>query len=217
MPEVALRLGVRFVIECSVRFRNANLRISTQLIDAASGHVLWSGRFDRRRDETVGLQEDIARRIISELEPELTRAEIAYIHRQRPENLDVWAHYHQATGSIALHGWGRDAVAEARSQLQKRIALDPKFALGHALYALLTTLSINFGLLLNTESWVDEALVAANHAVRLDDGSSAVLGYAGCALCDLGQHALGTEAFIKPWKSTPVMPRLKLRWGLCGS
>ena len=74
MPEVALRLGVRFVIECSVRFRNANLRISTQLIDAASGHVLWSGRFDRRRDETVDLQEDIARRIISELEPELTRA-----------------------------------------------------------------------------------------------------------------------------------------------
>lgn len=71
MPDVALQLGVRFVVEGSVRLSNANLRISTQLIDAASGHALWSGRFDRRKDEAVDLQEDIARGIISELEPAL--------------------------------------------------------------------------------------------------------------------------------------------------
>ncbi len=193
VPDVALQLGVRFVVEGSVRVSNANLRISTQLIDAASGHVLWSGRFDRPRDEAVDLQEDIARGIISELEPELTRAEIAHIHRQRPENLNAWAHYHQAIGSIALNGWGSDAVAEARSQLQKSIALEPVFGLGHAHYALLTALSITMGLLPNTADWIEQALGAANHAVRLDDGSSEVLGYAGCAMCDLGQHDRGIE------------------------
>ena len=89
-----------------MRLSNTNLRISTQLIDAASGHVLWSGRFDRRKDEAVNLQEDISRGIISEIEPELTHAEISHVHRQRPENLDIWAHYHQPIGSIALNRWG---------------------------------------------------------------------------------------------------------------
>ena len=203
VPDVALQLGVRFVVEGSVRMSNANLRISTQLIDAASGHVLWSGRFDRRRDEAVDLQEDIARGIISELEPELTRAEIAHIHRQRPENLNAWAHYHQAIGSIALNGWGSDAVAEARSQLQKSIALEPVFGLGHAHYALLTALSITMGLLPNTADWIEQALGAANHAVRLDDGSSEVLGYAGCALCDLGQHDRGIEVLHQALEIDP--------------
>ena len=203
VPDVALQLGVRFVVEGSVRLNNANLRISTQLIDAASGYVLWSGRFDRRRDQAVDLQEDIARGIISELEPQLTRAEIAHIHRQRPENLDVWAHYHQAIGSIALDGWGRDAMAEARSQLQKSIVLESTFGLGHAHYALLTALSITMGLLPKTPTWVEQALSAANHAIRLDDGSSEVLGYAGCALCDLGHHARGIEVLHQALEIDP--------------
>ena len=203
VPDVALQLGVRFVVEGSVRVSNDVLRISTQLIDAASGHVLWSGRFDRTRNEALDLQEDIARGIISELEPELTRAEIAHIRRQRPENQDVWAHYHQAIGSIALHGWGKEAVAEARSQLQRSVALDPLFGLGHAHYALLTALSLNLGQLPNAAGLVEEALGAAEHAIRLDDGSSEVLGYAGCTLCDLGQHARGIEVLHQALEIDP--------------
>ena len=203
VPDVAVQLGVRFVVEGSVRMINDALRISTQLIDAASGHVLWTGRFDRQRDEAVDLQEDIARGIISELEPELTRAEIAHIRRHRSENQDVWSHYHQAIGAIALHGWGKDAMAEARAQLQKCVALEPVFALGHAHYALLTALSINLGLLPNVASLVEETLGVANLAIKLDDGSSEVLGYAGCALCDLGQHARGIEVLHQALEIDP--------------
>ncbi len=193
VPEVAHQLGVRFVVEGSVRLKNDGLRVSTQLTDAASGRVLWSGRFDSSRSEAVDLQEDIARGIIAELEPELTRAEIAHIRRQRPENLDAWAHYHQAVGAIAMQGWGKGGMAEARSQLQKSVALDPAFGLGHAHYALLTALARNIGLLPDSASLVIDALAAANHAIGLDDGSSEVLGYAGCALCDLGQQDRGVE------------------------
>ena len=193
VPEVALQLGVRFVVEGSVRLTNDVLRVSTQLTDAASGRVLWSGRFDSRRDEAVDLQEDIARGIISELEPELTRAEIAHIRRQRPENQNAWAHYHQAIGAIAIQGWGAAAMAEARSQLQKSVAFDPTFGLGHAHYALLTALARNIGLLPDSSGLVSDALDAANRAIELDEGSSEVLGYAGCALCDLGHHVRGIE------------------------
>lgn len=193
VPEVARQLGVRFVVEGSVRLVGDALRVSTQLIEAATGLVLWSGRFDRCRDEAVDLQEDIARGVMSELEPELTRAEIAHIRRQRPENQDAWAHYHQAVGSLALQGWSRDAMAEARLHLQTSVALDPAFGLGHAHYALLTGLSMNIGALPNDPDLVQEALGAARQAMALDDGSSEVLGYAGCALCDLGHHEQGLD------------------------
>ena len=195
--DVSLQLGVRFVVEGSVRSLNDVLRVSTQLTEAASGRVLWSGRFDSGRSEAIDLQEDIARGIMSELEPELTRAEIAHIRRLRPENQDVWAHYHQAVGAIALRGWGQDAMSEARSQLQKSVTLDPEFSLGHAYYALLTALSRNIGLLPDSAGLVADALAAANHSIALDDGSSEVLGYAGCALCDLGHHDRGIETLLQ--------------------
>ena len=203
VPVVAQQLGVRFVVEGSVRSHHDTLRIATQLIDAASGHVLWSGRFDRRRDQAADLQEDIARGIISELEPELTRAEIAHIRRQRPENQDAWAHYHQAIGSIALQGWGAEPMAEARSQLQKSVECDPEFGLGHAHYALLTALSMNLGRLPGDTGLVAEALDAARRAIDLDDGSSEVLGYAGCALCDLGHHVRGVEVIHRALEIDP--------------
>ncbi len=193
VPEVARQLGVRHVVEGSVRDAGGLLRIGTQLTDAATGRLLWSGRFERPREQAPLLQEDIARGLIAELEPELTRAEIAHIRRQRPENLDAWAHYRQAVGAIALQGWTREAMAEARAQLERAIARDPVFGLAHAHLALLTALSMNIATLPHDEERVAQALAAAERAIGLDDGSSEVLGYAGCALCDLGRHDRGVE------------------------
>ncbi|MDZ4290902.1 MAG: winged helix-turn-helix domain-containing protein [Hydrogenophaga sp.] len=203
VPDVAQQLGVRFVVEGSVRLVGDALRVSTQLIEAATGRVLWTGRFDRRRNEAVDLQEDIARGVMSELEPELTRAEIAHIRRQRPENQDAWAHYHQAVGSLALQGWGHDAMAEARQRLQTSVALDPAFGLGHAHYALLTALSMNIGAMPNDPGLALEALGAARQAMALDDGNSEVLGYAGCALCDLGYHEQGVDVLLRALEIDP--------------
>lgn len=203
VPEVARQLGVRHVVEGSVRSAGALLRIATQLTDAATGQLLWSGRFERARDEALLLQEDIARALIAELEPELTRAEVAHIRRQRPENLDAWAHYHQAIGAIALQGWTREAMAEARGQLQRALALDPAFGLGHAQLALLTALSMNIATLDQDEARVRETLAAAERAIALDDGSSEVLGYAGCALCDLGRHTRGVEVLQRAVELDP--------------
>lgn len=220
VPEVAQQLGVRFVVEGSVRLLNDALRVVVQLIDAATGHLLWSGRFDRQRDEAVDLQEDIARGIISELEPELTRAEMAHIRRQRPENQDVWAHYHQAVGSLALQGWSHDAMAEARQRLLTSVALDPSFGLGHAHFALLTALSMNIGALPNEPGLATQALGAARHAMALDGGSSEVLGYAGCALCDLGHHEQGVEVLHRALEIDPSNAQahvaLGASWALSG-
>ncbi len=121
---IARQFGARYVVEGSVRPMGDQVRVSTQLTDAETGRVLWSGRFESTRDQTADLQDDIARGIISELELELNRAEIALIRRQRPENINAWGCYRQALGAIALKGWNEGAMSEARAQLRRAVTID---------------------------------------------------------------------------------------------
>jgi len=193
LQDVARQLGVRFLVQGSVRPKADALRVSLQLIEAASGRILWSAQFDSLPSETVDAQETIARGIISELEPELTRAEIAHIRRQRPENLDAWAHYHEAVGALAAQGWSADGMATARSELRRSTLLDPGFGLSHGHYALLTIVAANIGMVPDTPNLRADVLASADEAIALDDGSSEVLGYAGCALCDLGHYKRGID------------------------
>ena len=190
---IARDLGVRYVAEGSVRTVGDVVRVSTQLIDAATARVLWSGRLDGRSDDTSDLQDGIARGVISELEPELTRAEIALIRRLRPENVDAWDCYRQGMGAIAMKGWTEEAMRESRTQLQRAFELDPSFALARALFALHSAVGSNTGLLPASIELAQEAQLAAEQAIALDDGSTAVLGYAGCALADLGYRDRGVE------------------------
>ncbi|KRC11972.1 hypothetical protein ASE11_00340 [Hydrogenophaga sp. Root209] len=197
LQDVARQLGVRFLVQGSVRPKADALRVSLQLIEAASARILWSAQFDSQADSladgAVDAQENIARGIISELEPELTRAEIAHIRRQRPENLDAWAHYHEAVGALAAQGWSADGMATARDELRRSTALDPNFGLSHGHYALLTIVASNIGMVPDTPDLRADVLASANSAITLDDGSSEVLGYAGCALCDLGHYKRGID------------------------
>lgn len=200
---IARQLGVRYIVEGSVRPTGDQVRVSTQLTEAESGRVLWSGRFERKRDVAVDLQDDIARGIISELEPELTRAEIALISRLRPENIDAWGCYRQAMGAMALKGWTEDAMSEAQSQFKRAFAIDPTFALAEAHFALVTAIGINTGLIQKSPTLTDEAHEAAERAILLDDGSAEVLGYAGCALADLGLHDRGVEILKRSLEIDP--------------
>jgi adenylate cyclase len=84
---IAQQLGVRYVLGGSVRALGGQIRLAAQLAETASGRVLWSGQFDTERNSAIDLQDEIARGIIVELQPALTRAEIAVIRRQRPENI----------------------------------------------------------------------------------------------------------------------------------
>ena len=203
LSEVAHQLGVRFLVQGSVRPTADGLRVTLQLVEAASARLLWSAGFASPADQTGDAQERIARAIISELEPELTRAEVARIRRQRPENLDAWAHYHEAVDALASKGWSADGLAAARAALQLSITRDPDFGLGHAQYALLTILAANIGMAPDTPDLRADVLAAADTAISIDDGSSEVLGYAGCALCDLGHFRRGLEVLRRALELNP--------------
>jgi adenylate cyclase len=138
-------------------------------------------------------QDEIALQIIRELEPELTRAELTLIQRQRPDNLDAWSRYRQALGTMALKGWNEEALAQTITHLRDAIALDPNFALAHAMAALLGAISANMSLVKDGLTARQQALRDAERAVALDPNASEVLGYAGCALSDIGELARGRE------------------------
>jgi adenylate cyclase len=144
-------------------------------------------------EETFDLQDEIARQIIRELEPELTRAELTLIQRQRPDNLDAWSRYRQALGILALKGWNEEALAQTITHLHSAIALDPNFALAHGMAALLNAISVNMSLVKDRSAAKQQVLRDAETAVALDPNASEVLGYAGCALSDIGELARGRE------------------------
>ena len=190
---IAQQLSVRYVLGGSVRALGGQIRLAVQLAETASGRVLWSGQFDTERSSAVDLQDEIARGIIVELQPALTRAEIAVIRRQRPENIGAWGCYHQAGGALAANGWNARSVQEARGFLRQALELDANFALARAQLALLMALAQNTALIEPSKSLHEEAVAAAELAIADDGGSSEVLGYAGCAISDLGDANRGAE------------------------
>jgi adenylate cyclase len=190
---IAQQLSVRYVLGGSVRALGGQIRLAVQLAETVSGRVLWSGQFDTERSSANDLQDEIARGIIVELQPALTRAEIAVIRRQRPENIGAWGCYHQAGGTLAANGWNARSVQEARGFLRQALELDANFALARAQLALLMALAQNTALIEPSKSLHEEAVAAAELAIADDGGSSEVLGYAGCAISDLGDANRGAE------------------------
>lgn len=190
---IARQLGVRYIVEGSVRPAADRMRVTAQLTEAGSGRLLWSNRFESGRGDTGDLQDGIARGIMSELEPELTRAEIALIKRQRPENLDAWGFYHQAMGAMSQKGWSNEGMSEARAHFQRAFTIDPGFSLARAHFSLITAVASNVGILPHTPDMLREALDQAEQAILQDDGSTEVLGLAGCTLADLGERERGMD------------------------
>ncbi len=197
--EIGRELGVRYVVEGSLRPIGERLRVTIQLIDAVSVNQLWAGRFVRAAADIFEVQDEITTAIVARLEPELTRAEFELIRRRPPADMDAWDYYRQASGVLALKGWHESTFWEGAELYRKAIALDPEFAPAHAALSLLLAI----GHMIGHVTEPDEALAEANRALALDSDSSEVLGFAGCALSDLGKTTRGIEILERAIERDP--------------
>jgi adenylate cyclase len=197
--EVGRQLGVRYVVEGSLRPMGPRLRIAVQLIDASTGQHIWARRFDHPVDTIYELQDDIAEAIVSYLQPELTRVEFELVQRRSPSNYDSWTCYQHASALLSLKGWREQTFKEAEGFYRKSIALDANFAPAYASLSLLLALGHLFGHI----SEPDEALTLAEKALELDSNSSEVLGHVGCALADLGHTDRGIEILEQAIQNDP--------------
>jgi adenylate cyclase len=189
---IGRELGVRYIVQGSMRLLPPHVRISVQLVEVDTGRQLWSHRFDVDRDRTPDLQDHIAHAVVAELEPQLTRAELTVIQRQRPDNLDTWSRYRKARSAITEKGWNEETAAEAIEELRRTIRYDPSFAPAYANFALLAAFAMNMSMIPDTPELRAEAKVAAERAIDLDPNSSEVVGLAGCAIADLGENERGS-------------------------
>jgi adenylate cyclase len=128
ITQVASELGVRYVVEGSVRKAGNRVRITAQLIDATSGNHLWADRFDGSLDDVFDLQDQITEQIVVAVEPEIQARERA--RRKPPERLDAWELVQR--GLSHFYRFNKSDRSEAIRLFQEAVALDPEFAAAHA-------------------------------------------------------------------------------------
>jgi adenylate cyclase len=131
IKDVGRRLGVRYVLEGAVRKASGKVRITCQLIEAATGAHIWADRFERDLTDVFALQDDITLAVVSAVQPELFQAEIAMASRRRPEDLTAYDLYLRATQQAVRST--RESLAEALRLVQRALELDPGFAAAAAL------------------------------------------------------------------------------------
>ena len=130
VPEMAEELGVRYVLEGSVRRAGGKLRINAQLIDAATGGHLWAERYDSGSEDVFSLQNQVIGRIATALEVTLTDSEKSQLDRIPTRNLEAYDYFQRAKRKFYL--WGTDNKRLALSLYQKALELDPEFAEAYA-------------------------------------------------------------------------------------
>jgi len=133
VKQVSRELGVRYVLEGSVRKAGNRVRITGQLIDAITGTHLWADRFDGSLEDVFELQDRVAISVAGVIEPTLRQAEIERARRKRPDNLDAYDLYLRAL-PFAYTSMPEDAD-KALGYVEQAIRLDPGFAVAHAIIA----------------------------------------------------------------------------------
>ena len=126
VKQVGRELGVRYVLEGSVRKSGRRLRITGQLIDALTGVHLWADRFDGDMEDIFELQDQVAAKIVGTIAPTLEQAEIERATSKPTDSLDSYDHY--LRGRWSFHRAGKDDIDEALRRFHKAIELDSRFS-----------------------------------------------------------------------------------------
>ena len=182
--EMYENVGVDYVLEGRLQSHDGGYRINVQLADAKSGFQLWGEQFSVRGPAAAALDRAITA-VIAKLEPQLYRAIYNTIRATGGEP-NAQELFLEASSILALKGWHPDSFTIAAGLLRRSCMLAADFALAYAYLALVIGLGNRIGLLGDQEKTRAEALKAAECALALDSMDSAVLGFAGCALADIG-------------------------------
>jgi adenylate cyclase len=186
IKQVGRDLGVRYVLEGSVRKAGDRIRVTAQLIEAESGNHIWANRYDRVLADIFDLQDEMQQAIATAVEPELAGAEYERASRKSPKNLDAWDLCQQAFWH--LNHRTREDAEKAAPLFEKAISIDPSLARAYAGYARLLVNTVGFGWGTDRDELVSRALSLASEAVRRDDRDSFTHDSLGRALAFSGEN-----------------------------
>jgi len=167
VQEIGRDLGVRFVLEGSIRKSGNRVRITAQLIDAENGGHLWAERFDRDLTDIFACQDEVVEKIVRELAVTLTQGEAQRVRRQGTTKIEAYEAY--LRGRQLLSRSTREAIAQARAMYRRAIELDPTYAVPHAGLALTGISNYVSDWTDDPGAELDEAERWARRALELDD------------------------------------------------
>jgi adenylate cyclase len=166
VKRVAHELGVRYVLEGSVRKGGNRVRITAQLLDAATGNHIWADRYDGELTDIFALQDEITKKVVAAIEPSLLEAEGIRSQHRSPEDLGAWDVVMQAN-SLFWRLTKHDSEA-AITRLRQAIERHPDYAPAHSMLAFMLLVSRQVGWI-SMEPEVNEPAAIAAHAAELDD------------------------------------------------
>jgi TolB-like protein/class 3 adenylate cyclase len=167
VKRVSRELGVRYVVEGSVRKIGDRVRITAQLIDATTGHHVWAERYDRELKDVFALQDEITEAIAASMNPELRQFETERTVQREPRSLDAWECAHR--GWWHLFQRTEDRNARARSFYEEAIRLDPQFVWAYYGLALTHYNDVLDALTQAPDRSTAEMVRAAQRCIALDD------------------------------------------------
>jgi adenylate cyclase len=176
--QVGKELGVRYVLEGSVRKAGNRIRVTAQLIDAITGYHLWAERYERELSDIFALQDEITMKILTALQVELTDGEQALMRHETTGNLEAWGYAVKASG-VREKGT-KEGIARARGLLEQAVALDPEYVGALVGLALMHWFDARFGWSHSPPESIRQTSIIAQKVLSLDDTNPEAHALMGC-------------------------------------
>jgi TolB-like protein len=212
VKRVRRELGVRYVLEGSVRKSASRVRITGQLIDTATGAHLWADRFDGGLEDIFDLQDRITASVVSAMTPKLERAEIERAKRKPTESLDSYDYF--LRGMAAVYQWTRRDIDEALKLFYQAIELDPNFPTAHGMAAWCYLWRSAHGWTTDRSQEIAETARLARRVAELGKDDAIALSTGGLALAYVTGDLEGGAALID--RALALNPNLTTAWYASG-
>ena len=212
VKQVARELGVRYVLEGSVRKAGNRVRFTGQLIDATTGGNIWADRFDGALEDVFDLQDQVTARVVGAIEPRLQRAEIERAGRKPTESLDAYDYFLRGMAGFHLHN--RDSLLEAVRLFVRATELDPNYASPYGMASWSGALRNSHGWMVDRESEITDAVRLARRAVALGKDDPIALWSGGLSLAYLGHEVEAGAAYID--RALVLNQNLAASWNASG-
>ena len=202
VKQVARELGVRYVLEGSVRKGGNRVRITGQLIDTATGGHIWADRFDGALDDIFELQDQVASSVVGAIEPKLRQSEIERAIHKPTDSLDAYDLYLRAIAQF--HKYDEEGMRDALALAKNALAIDPSYAPAAAMIGLCRVRQRMQGLGAVSETEVTEAVLLAKRAIEGGRDEPDALSMAGSTISFLaGEHATAMGAIDRALALNP--------------
>jgi len=181
VDQVSRDLGVRYVLEGSVRRAGGRVRVTAQLIEGETGTHLWAAKFDRELDDIFAVQDEITQAIVAAVAPETLGAELKRSRAKGMNSLTSWDQVLQARWHLGK--FSRDDNARARELLEQAVTRDHELSDAHAALALCNLMAMLHLWRTDTQAAISDAADAARTAIMLDENNATAHGMLGMCEC----------------------------------